>query len=153
MKSDSELEKDLLTPIEAWPVPFLGCMDNVEGGAPFCPMFCPLSLLCTNSIVGRVYSKVFDEQVVCMDMGPVGCCMCVAMIPLGIYTPSGGMGIYCCLSNYLRGEVARKYRLREEPLSKNGCLNFCLLGVCYPCSFFQMLSTIRYYEAKNRYQI
>lgn len=110
-------------------------------------------LFSTNSIVGRVYSKVFDEQVVCMDMGPVGCCMCVAMIPLGIYTPSGGMGIYCCLSNYLRGEVARKYRLREEPLSKNGCLNFCLLGVCYPCSFFQMLSTIRYYEAKNRYQI
>lgn len=30
MKSDSELEKDLLTPIEAWPVPFLGCMDKIE---------------------------------------------------------------------------------------------------------------------------
>lgn len=86
-------------------------------------------------------------------MGPVGVCMCVALLPLGVYTPSGGFGIYCCLSNFLRAEVSRKYSLREENFSTNPLINCLIYGVCYPCSFFQMYSTIKHYESKNKYHI
>jgi hypothetical protein len=105
----------------------------------------------TNSLVGRTYSSVYNEEPCCCDMGPVGICLCVSLIPLGVYTPAGGAGIYCCLSNCLRKEVTQKYKITDEPDcgKENHCLNFIFYGLNYPCSFFQMISTIQYYERKN----
>jgi hypothetical protein len=104
----------------------------------------------TNSLVGRVYSKVHDEEACCCEMGPVGLCLCFSLIPLGVYTPSGGFGFFCCLSNCLRRQFIQKYQMAGDDVILPWYCDLCLHGVCYPCNFYQLLMTAKYYEEADR---
>jgi hypothetical protein len=90
-------------------------------------------------LAGRVCTQVTDETPCCFGLGPQGCCVCLPLIPLGIYHPLAGFGIFCVLSNCLRDRVVKKYNVEEENSfccgSWNGCLNYCHFGCNYPVSF------------------
>lgn len=92
---------------------------------------------------GRVCSKVFDERPICCGLGCQGGLVCLLTLPLGMYHPIAGMAGFCCLSNYLRTAVLRKYNVEEERTfcCGEGCnpwLDYCHFGCNYPCSLFQM---------------
>ena len=87
-------------------------------------------------------------------MGNTGLCLCLAMIPLGIYTPSGGFGIYCCLTTYLREEVIEKYNAEETSICScpgplNPICNTIALGINYPCSLFQLLVAMKHWDDED----
>eukprot|EP00981_Chlorochromonas_danica_P015499 scaffold12556_cov229-Ochromonas_danica.AAC.1 len=126
-----------------WPTTFFGCADAKDPASVSSSTNKP-----TNSIVGRVCSKLNKEPVVCCESGNLGLCICIAMIPLGVYTPAGGFGIYCCLTNYLRQRTIEEYNIEEESVCCAGpsappLINICFHGVCYPCSIFQVYTALK----------
>eukprot|EP01031_Cornospumella_fuschlensis_P028260 gene28260-34126_t len=140
----------------AFPSGFFECCSykNSEGNSVCFPAFCPQALICTNAIVGKVCTKINKEEEICLEMGPTGICVCAAMIPLGIYTPSGGAGIYCCLTNYLRRRTMEEFNIEEESVlcagpSSPPCVNFVVHGICYPCSVFQLYVAHKELAAKK----
>lgn len=107
-------------------------------------------------MTGRLWSKVYRESTCCCDLGPVGCLICLGTLPLSVYSPMGGMAVFCCLSNHLRSKVVEEYNVEEEQCcccgSCNPWINFCHFGCNYPCSLFQVAISLEHweYEAKNQ---
>jgi hypothetical protein len=127
---------------------FLSISSDLVIYLPFTIVY--LEFFCsTNGIAGRVYSKIFDEHPICCETGPVGLFICFALIPLGIYSPTGGLGVYCCLSNYLHCKAIEKYKIQDEPLTSNPCGNCLWIGLNYPCSIFQVFSSQQYFDHKK----
>lgn len=87
-------------------------------------------------MAGRVCTQVMEEEPCFCGLGPQGCLICVATLPIGIYHPIAGFGIFCCLSNYLREKVVQKYNVEEEQCcccgSWNYPINYCHFGCNYP---------------------
>ena len=67
-----------------WVVSLYGCFDYVSpitNKKRCCPLFCPISMICTPSIIGTIYSRLNNEDG-------------------GDYIPMGKDGCICCLINY-----------------------------------------------------
>ena len=77
-------------------------------------------------------------------MGQQGLCCCIALCPLAIYSPTGGLGAFCVVTNYLRQKTMEKYNVEDHDLCNcsdpnvNCLCNYCCYGCHYPCSLFQM---------------
>lgn len=103
-------------------------------------------------IAGKTCSKVIEERTCVCGLGPQGCLVCLLTIPLGVYHPIAGFGIFCVLSNYLREATIAKYNVEEEQCcccgSMNYCINYLHFGCNYPCSLFQVLVSIEHWEAE-----
>lgn len=88
-------------------------------------------------------------------MGPKGLCLCATLIPLGIYAPLGGFGLFCCLGTWMRSRFLEKYEAEEDSMCCLGphmpCgLRLAFLSVCYPCNFFQILMAMKYFDEIDR---
>lgn len=88
-------------------------------------------------------------------MGPRGVCLCASLIPLGVYAPLGGFGLFCCLGACLRSRFLSKYNAEEDTMCCLGAhmpcgLRVVFLSLCYPCNFFQILMAIRYFDELDR---
>lgn len=88
-------------------------------------------------------------------MGPRGVCLCASLIPLGVYAPLGGFGLFCCLGACLRSRFLTKYNADEDTMCCLGShmpcgLRVVFLSLCYPCNFFQILMAIRYFDELDR---
>jgi hypothetical protein len=108
-----------------------------------------------NSSAGRIQTLLSEEKEVCCGMGKEGLCCCLALCPFAIYSPTGGLGAFCLVTNYLRRRTMEKYGVEEQDVcncsdpSANACCNFCCYGFNYPCSLFQMAVSIEYWEAEE----
>ena len=118
------------------------CYVDPLGRNKFFPYFCPMSMLGTCCIAGRVQSLLEREDEICCEMGSSGWTCCLISLPLSFLGPLGGAVYFCCLSNIWRKDVIRMYGLVEE---KTSCCfpEFCWFGCHYPCSFFQMYNTLK----------
>ena len=87
-------------------------------------------------VVGRVVSKLEDEEPVVCEMGPKGLlCCCFSNILMG---PPG----YACTGFCLRQQVVDKFNVEEE--------GPCILNtLCYPCSYFQMYVSLTEWKAEK----
>lgn len=106
----------------------------------------------TGWYAGAIISKLHDETPCCFNLGCRGMCCCLATIPLHFGSPLGGLSMFVCLSCYLRQKVVEKYNVEETETCFCGPCNSCCLPLhihCnYPCSFYQMLMSIRKWEEK-----
>jgi len=75
-----------------------------------------------------------------------------------IYSPTGGLGILCILTNYLRNKTLYKYNVQENDFfinchdynpTLNLCCNYLCYGCNYPCSLFQLLVSIEYWKQED----
>lgn len=94
-------------------------------------------------LAGRVCSKTFDETPMCCELGCCGSLMCVATLPVGVYHPAAGMGLFCLITNFLRYKIIQKYNVEEEKACpcdswNTPLMEFCHFGCNYPCALFQM---------------
>ncbi len=89
-------------------------------------------------------------------MGQQGLCCCIALCPLAIYSPTGGLGAFCVVTNYLRQKTMEKYNVEDHDLCNcsdpnvNCLCNYCCYGCHYPCSLFQMTVSIEYWEEEDQ---
>ena len=105
--------------------------------------------------MGRVWTKLQDEEPIACSLGPQGFCVCLAALPIGCYQPIFGMACMGVLSNILRSKVITKYNVEEEDVCCcstpfNQCfndLNFCFH---YPCSLFQMDMAMERWQQEKR---
>lgn len=103
---------------------------------------------------GKACSKVYHEKTCCLQLGPKGGLICVATLPLSIYSPLGGLGAFFCLSMWLRSKVVSEYDVEEET-----CFTCCgpcgpfvdkvFFGCNYPCSLFQVLVAVDHWEKEE----
>lgn len=90
----------------------------------------------TCCIIGRVVTKLEDEEPIACDMGPKGICCCFASNVL--MGPPG----YACVGFCLRQQVLEKFNVMEE--------GPCILNtICYPCSYFQMFVSMSEWKREN----
>lgn len=88
-------------------------------------------------------------------MGKQGLCCCIMLCPLAVYSPTGGLGAFCVATNYLRQRTIEKYGVEEQDFCNysnphlNSCCNYCCYGFHYPCSLFQMVVSIEYWDAEE----
>lgn len=105
-------------------------------------------------VAGKTWTKVKEEKPCCLGLGPQGCLICLATLPVGVYHPIAGMGVFCCISNYLREQIVEKYNVEEEQCcccgSWNYYINYCHFGCNYPCSLFQVLVSVEEWEEEAR---
>ncbi|RYG63116.1 hypothetical protein EON64_16580 [archaeon] len=92
-------------------------------------------------------TKTLQEPVMCCDLGCCGALVCAATLPIGVYHPAAGMGVFCCLTSYLRHQILDKYNVEEEQACpcnswNTPWMNFCHFGCNYPCSLFQMYMSL-----------
>lgn len=109
-------------------------------------------------MAGRVCTKAYHEQPCCLQLGPYGCLLCVAALPISVYSPFGGFGLFCCVSNYLRAKVVREYNVEEEQNCTccgpcNPYIDQMHLGCNYPCSLFQMYVSLEQWEYEDKHQL
>ena len=90
-----------------------------------------------------------------MGMGKEGLCCCIMLGPLSVYTPTGGVGAFCVVTNYLRQKTMIKYGVEDDDVCNcsnpgmNSLCNYCCHGLNYPCSLFQMAVSIEYWEEED----
>lgn len=118
--------------------PLLGCCSyrDPTNSCKWCPYFFPMSVCGTCFIVGRVVSKLEDEDETCCEMGPkgIGCCI-LSNVLMG---PPGYMCVGCCL----RSQVVDKFNVDDD--------GSCILNtICYPCSYFQMFVSLSEWQSNN----
>ena len=164
-----------------YPSSLFGCYDYKEPDTQnrlFCPYFLPMSLLGTCCIVGRIESKIGNENPVCCEMGPKGLFCCLISLPVNMIAPLGNSKLFKFNSRHLLlpkiilllggacwfSSLAFSYR--ETMQSKYGylddgkcCTCFgplnpyceCTHNACnYPCSFFQIYVALREEENRNK---
>jgi len=127
----------------AFPSPFFGCLEYVDPGKgvrPCVPWCCPVAMCCSCCIVGANYSLMIGEDTKHSDFseieaGDTGCALCLC----------------CCLLNLVilplpvaTAILERRYIMNRYGIPSGGlgpCA--CLLGVCFPCAFFQHYAFLR----------
>ncbi len=98
-------------------------------------------------IAGRVCTQISREKPCVCGLGPMGCFVCLATLPIGVYHPIAGFGVFCLISNYFRSETLKRYNIEEEKTfccgeQCNACLDYFHFGCNYPCSLFQVRDPI-----------
>lgn len=108
-----------------------------------------------NGMAGGIHTSLIEEDPICCGMGAEGLCCCIALLPFAIYSPSGGMGVFCLVTNYLRNKTMQKYGVEDNDLCNcsspclNSVCNYCCYGFFYPCSLFQMFVSIEYWDQED----
>ncbi|RYH05324.1 hypothetical protein EON65_45035 [archaeon] len=110
-------------------------------------------------MIGRVCSQSINEQPRnCLDLGCVGCMICVVLSPLGVepvFFPNLGMWcIFGNMANCARSRIKLAYNVQEEvPIcfsestyTSNPCLEWVYFGAAFPCSLFQVYESVLYWE-------
>lgn len=88
-------------------------------------------------------------------MGKEGICCCIVLCPLSIYSPTGGLGAFCLVTNYLRQKTITKYGVEDSDVCNcsnpfmNSVCNYCCYGLNYPCALFQMMVSIEYWDQED----
>jgi len=91
-------------------------------------------------------------------LGTQGICCCISLCPCMIYSPTGGFGILCIVSNYLRSQALSKYNVQEVDFfdgcrdyspTLSICCNYICYGFHYPCSLFQLVVSIEYWKQED----
>lgn len=113
-------------------------------------------LVCSGtSAAGKIHTSLIEEEPICLGMGKEGLCCCIALLPFTVYTPTGGMGAFCLVTNYLRQKTIEKYGVEDDNVCNcsnstlNTVCNFCCYGFNYPCALFQMAVSIEYWDAED----
>lgn len=126
---------------------------NDKNESLFCPLFCPMSILCPNQLAGKIQTLLVKEDSIVLGLGKNGICCCVVLCPL---LPTGAFCGVCIANMILRNKVIKTYHIEESNLlecpiklfqSPCNCIGYSLL---YPCSLFQILVTI---ETFNRTEV
>ena len=102
----------------------------------FCPYFCPMSVLGTCCVIGRINTILEKEQEMCCEMGPKGWLCC--FVSNALLGPPGFLLCGLCL----RTRVMTDYNVQ-------GGTSEWLQGICFPCSYFQMLVSLKEWEAEK----
>jgi len=109
----------------------------------------------SSSLVGRIVTDLDDAEPVCCRMSCKGLCCCIMLCPISFYSPTGGLGLMCLITNYLRSRTIEKYGVEETDVcacsvpAMNTLCNFCCYGFHYPCTLFQMNMAIEYWERED----
>ena len=88
-----------LIPRRHWVITTAGCCDYVDstGNNPCFPMFCPMAVLGTCCIAGRVQTQLTNEEPTSCEMGKNGWLTCCVGLPFVFFGPLGGY-----ISHYMR---------------------------------------------------
>ena len=65
-------------------------------------------------------------------------------VPVAIFGPFGGLVLSICCGVKTRSDVKKAYDIGDD----RSCCSSCE-GMCFPCSLFQILMTLREFEAKG----
>mmetsp|Transcript_15748 Transcript_15748/g.14250 ORF Transcript_15748/g.14250 Transcript_15748/m.14250 type:complete len:156 (-) Transcript_15748:20-487(-) len=124
----------------SWASGFFDCFGykDKDKGCVYIPFFIPMSVCGTCCILGRITTILEDEPVTCCEMGKAGSLMCLISLPIGILGPFGGFCWYGLNGIRMREEVIEKYHIRDDEE-----VGPCIAGVCYPCNYFQLYTTIK----------
>lgn len=112
------------------------------------PFFIPMSVCGTCCILGRIRSKLVQEDVCCLGMGEQGCCLCALSAPLTMCGPFGGFCWFAWTIWTMRRQVVETYNIDDIYVNnKNSCC-CCpsLITILYPCSAFQIYMTLLLFE-------
>jgi hypothetical protein len=136
-----------------WPLEFCDCFSYKDpaGGCHWFPDFIPKAVCGTCFLVGEGYSAFHDESEVCCNLGWGGLGCCIISVPINIAGPLGGFCWFAGHSVYMRQEAVKKYNIDDSKTEAKCCcctLPSWVIGVCYPCSMFQVIMTVR--EFGNR---
>jgi hypothetical protein len=106
----------------------------------------------TNCTMGRVWTLYKKETPCCFQLGPQGCCLCLATIPCSIYFPLQGLVCLGFINNIIREKIIHKYNVKEQACCDENatcgkCCNCIHINCNYPCSFFQMEMALLEWEA------
>jgi hypothetical protein len=100
-------------------------------------------------MAGRVCTQLCEENPCFCGLGPLGCVICAGTLPLGVYHPAAGFGVFCFLANYLREKAIHKYNVEEENYCCCGswdyCCNYIHFGCNYPVSSFCCIFFFSFY--------
>lgn len=103
-------------------------------------------------VVGRIRTLYVNETVQCCDMGTQGLALCCISTPINIAGPLGGFCWFAINSAKMRHDVVKHYGLDDSKAGTCCCFNIptCCIGVCYPCSLFQILMTLRQFKNEGK---
>jgi hypothetical protein len=87
--------------------------------------------------LGRIYTKLEEEDPICCDMGLKGGVVC--FVSNALLGPPGWLLVGHCL----RQRAIQKYHVQEEG-------NLCVNCVCFPCSYFQVFVSLSEWIDDNK---
>lgn len=143
-----------------WVVPLCSCCSYVDKKGSLRRGLACQAMLCTNVLLGKTYTRLNREPEICLQMGPVGCCLCCINIPFSVNHP---MGSVCCMgfsALAMREEIIKRYNVTEENACSDCCICCCFThrlcntfhyGCNYPCTFFQMLVSMEEWDHEIEY--
>ena len=119
----------------------------------YCPYFCPVSILATNCILGKLQTLISEEKPCCCEMGWKGWACCATSVFPAFLGPYG-IGAYfyfIFLAAAYRRNMIDVYGIKEEEVPRWWCVCKKIYFSChYPCSFFQMYATLREFQRIKR---
>ena len=119
----------------------------------YCPLFCPIAMVCTPSIIGTIYSRLNNEEGGdCLPMGKDGFCCCLINYGIAMTGPCGGSFFFGVETLALRKAVIQKYNVHDDDEYCFGskCLGSLHLMCNYPCALFQMAVSLEEWHHQQK---
>jgi len=102
--------------------------------------------------MGKVCTQALKEDVIQWEMGRIGCCTCIFLVPVSFYNPIIAFACFGILSNYLRSRIVTLYNIEDESCNCGSCnpiVNYTHFACSYPCSLFQVYVSVRQWELEK----
>jgi len=116
------------------------------------PLFCPIAMICTPSILGTIYSRLNDEEpVFCSSCG----FCCIVNFAIAFLGPCGGMFCFGAEALALRKSVIQKYNVIDDDAYCCGSetLGSIHLMCSYPCTLFQVAVSLEEWNHEKKINI
>lgn len=132
----------------SWPLGPYDCFFFQYKNKCMCiPYFIPMSICSTCCLLGRIRSKLVQEDICCCGMGEQGCVLCLISAPIAMVGPFGGCCWYAWVAAYIRNQVIDAYNIDDIYTNgSNCCCVPSMVSICYPCSLFQIYMTLLSFE-------
>ena len=133
--------------MNAWSTGLFDCCsyrDPVTDKCTWFPAFFPQAVCGACCIDGEIHTMMNNEKPICLRMSAGGMRLCCLEIPCFLFGPLGGAGLACCCGIVTRKEAIDKFNIR-----KDSDMTPCLATICFPCSSFQILMTLRDFKRKG----
>ena len=135
-----------------------GCFDYVSpitNRKRCIPLFCPIAMICTPSILGTIYSRLNDEEAEFCSMGREGGFCCIVNWAIAFLGPCGGMFCFGAESLALRKSVIQKHNVIDDDAYCCGSENLGSIHLMcsYPCSLFQIAVSLEEWNHEKKINI
>jgi hypothetical protein len=134
------------SPYNEWSLGLFDCCSYKDPESKWCqvfPTFFPQAMCGSCCIDGEIYTIMHQDRVCCLRMSWCGWRTCALQAPFAVFGPFGGVIMGLCCGIFTRREVVERYNIKTNGMAE------CVPYLCFPCSTFQILMTLRDYQSRG----